>query len=352
MQKHCWSATARFVAVVFAISNARAEETQRRLLLLSSDRALAHAVESALRPWGIVIVTTNDTTLGPTMPLAAAQAKAIAERNNVDGVTWVSLSADGPALWTYDTHTGQATSRPLRSAPPYDEELAASVALSLKTELRSTEVAPEIERIARPAAAASSLSRDITPEAKPAPPPILARDAGTDDRAWTAEVAFGPRFGVGGASATTAEPRLALAIGHRWGRVGLAITGSFGLPVEYDGATYALHLTDTAPGIRGRFALLVLPRWIVAADAMFDAHFFSLSGEAGDPRLPISHWGFDVAFGLGLFVGVRPTPRVSIGIAPRASALPWRQHYNVLGDVALDEHPVLIDTFVLVGVDL
>src|SRR5581483_9342746 len=62
-------------------------------------------------------------------------------------VAWVTTTpARQSLLWLYDAQTDQMTVRSLSVSPPFGEASAAAVALTLKTLLRSTAIAPEAER--------------------------------------------------------------------------------------------------------------------------------------------------------------------------------------------------------------
>jgi hypothetical protein len=58
----------------------------------------------------------------------------------------VSVTQTQSTVWLYDAATQQVTSRSQEQLPPFDAPAAAAVALSLKTLLRTSELAPQSER--------------------------------------------------------------------------------------------------------------------------------------------------------------------------------------------------------------
>jgi hypothetical protein len=74
------------------------------------------------------------------------RARAVAADAGAEVVVWVSSADDGFAVWIYDAASDHASARKLDRAPPFDAPTAAGVALSVKTLLRGTQVAPPPER--------------------------------------------------------------------------------------------------------------------------------------------------------------------------------------------------------------
>lgn len=138
------------LAVVAHAAPARADA--ERVVLAGVPDNLADATHTVLVPWQIEIVRT-DQPLAARPDQARREARIVAERARAGAVVWLAPAAPKPTLWVYDTSSRQVHSRPLASAPPFDEPTAASVALSIKTMLRHSSVAPPAERIAPPARA-------------------------------------------------------------------------------------------------------------------------------------------------------------------------------------------------------
>src|SRR5262245_45194767 len=121
-----------------------------RVLVVGGDAELESAVRIALAPWAVEVVASPGPVPPPAMPEAARRAEALGSEAHALALVWV---ADG-TLWIWDRASEQLVARPLRAAMPLDAAAAASAALSVKTVLRGTLVAPEPERLVPPAAGA------------------------------------------------------------------------------------------------------------------------------------------------------------------------------------------------------
>lgn len=120
----------------------------RRIVLVGADEVSTSAVFSALAAWDVEVVCVHRACL----PAADAEASARkhAAVNHADAVSWISVSQAGIAtLIVVDMADGRVTTRSLDKAPPYDEATAAAIALTVKSVLRSTTLAPAAERTHR-----------------------------------------------------------------------------------------------------------------------------------------------------------------------------------------------------------
>lgn len=133
------------VAILAVATPARAQNN-RRIVVAGADGALVPALRAALEPWALELVTVDEDP-GTAMPAAAQRARAIALAHDARAVVWVSGDAAGHALWVYDVADDRVDARPLASAPPYDEPTAAAIALSTKTLLLHSAVAPDELRL-------------------------------------------------------------------------------------------------------------------------------------------------------------------------------------------------------------
>ena len=125
---------------------ASAEGDKRRLLLVNTPRELERATQIALGPWDVDVRTTSATSLGAKQPDAMEGAHRLAREQQADVVTWYSQTEDGRStIWIYDVQNENTYSRAYSSR--VSEETAAAVALSIKTLLRASPIAPEHERI-------------------------------------------------------------------------------------------------------------------------------------------------------------------------------------------------------------
>ncbi len=191
------------------------------------------------------------------MPRAADEARALGQRFNAVGVVWVSSEDREFALFIYDAKTDQIVSRALDRGPPFDAPTAASHALSVKSLLRASTVAPPEERIGAPAPAPphdTGLERtepshdDVEHAASSAQPfeaPLLRAElaggarvvADSPDARLAAGVSLWPdarrRFGIGveaqvGPGLSIAQDRFT----GRFSEVGVATNARFRLPLS------------------------------------------------------------------------------------------------------------------------
>jgi hypothetical protein len=302
---------------------------RRRVALVGGGGALERSVTIALSPWDLEVLPIDDVAVGSGMPAAAQQAKALATEHHVDAVAWISHEGQGNALWVYDAETDQTISRPIESAVATDDAGAAAIALTLKTMLRASTVAPPRERIG----------------ARAQPHGIgrfrLEVDA-TGRLLATEQESFDLRVGLAGVF----WPR---AWGDRVG-VGLRLEEGTGILVSSD--LFDGRLTDAAgaPFLRVRLPL--------ASDLSFEPalatslHLTTLDGEAKrvgtsahvtrldlsvDPSVLLV---YDVGFG------------VEIGLRAGAAYRTRYQRYLVGGDAVLTLSPLQLDAGIVLGAAL
>ena len=237
--------------LLLAATPARAE----RLVLATADAELEAACVEALGAWHVEIVTATDRVPGVRLPEASVEADAIARAHGARAVVWVAggEGAGAPGLWLYDVAQRRVIVTQLPAGLPFDAPTAAAVALTIKTLLRTSEVAPPAERLAVPR---PPRERRIALEAR----------AGMRVRPEPA-ARWEPRFGVGGVWSLTAGGRLALALGVRAGP---------GSDIERGDLVGRYH--DTALALAARAALPLGGRlWLVPA-AGVSLHIDGVSG--------------------------------------------------------------------------
>jgi hypothetical protein len=155
-------------AFVVAMSHAR-DLYAREVVLIGGGKELRDAVSVTLTPWNLHVVPSEAPVPPADVPRATKEAHAIAWQSGAAGVVWIG----DHALVVYDAENDQLVSRALAQLPPYDAPTAAAIALSVKTLLRSSTVAPVEERIGAEAAAKPPPAPEPKPEIRepPAPPP-------------------------------------------------------------------------------------------------------------------------------------------------------------------------------------
>jgi hypothetical protein len=135
------------------------------VVVLQLPEGLSCALTAALEPWGLEVRSSNES-LGPSMPSTSLGARRISQAYGARLVVWVAEDSEGSALWVYDAQQDRAVARSV-PPPPYDDAIAAALALSVKTVVRMVGVGPE----ASPdAATRPAVEEPAVPEV-PAPAP-------------------------------------------------------------------------------------------------------------------------------------------------------------------------------------
>jgi hypothetical protein len=306
-----------------------ADAAARRLALVNSDPELSRSVSLALSPWGVETVVVDPDSSGSLLPQALHRTRELAHQMGVDAVAWVSPSSDESVLWVYDVEADHFTSRLFARAPPFDSPSAAAVALSLKTLLRTTVIAPETERFG------AMLAEEGTP-------PRLVRVEGEGMLRHFATGMAEVRFGLQAVG----------FLGPQSGRPGAGLGLSVGPGVTVETATFSGRFQDWALPVfvRERFAigkLFTLEPLIGAT-----AHVTSLSGSlaAGEVRVQVRR--VDVSFDAGAFVGVRLGAIIRLGVGGRLSYPLRYQRYLVDGRPVFELHSIWEEIGGHLGVNL
>jgi hypothetical protein len=247
------------LSVSLVLAAEGAQGASPRVAVVDGTAPLVHALDVALAPWGVEV--TEHAVVGPgaTMPMAADRARALAHDARTDVVVWLSVAGGTYALWVYDADSDHASTRRLPSGPPFDETTAAGIALSVKTILRSTTVAPPPERFGATAAtrggAAWRVDLDVGGAARTGEPGIVEPRAGVAASFWPGreEHLFGVVLGLEGGTgirvedprftATVLDASLRLAIAARW-----RIVPAFALEGSVGGAAHALFIDGFVAG--------------------------------------------------------------------------------------------------------
>jgi hypothetical protein len=122
----------------------------RRVAIVGAASGLVPAVDTALSAWAVEVVSVGGESPGGSMPSSGDRAREIANSNTAGAVVWMSVGESDSALWMYDSESDRVMARRLVRPPPFDDPTAAEVALSVKTMLRHSAVAPKRERLAPP----------------------------------------------------------------------------------------------------------------------------------------------------------------------------------------------------------
>ncbi len=317
-----WGVAAMAAVACLGLGRA-ASAAGHRVAAVDPDPQVARALDVALSPWDVTLVEVHLESPGATMPIALDRARSIAQGAGAEVVVWVSSADDGFAVWIYDAASDHASARKLEEAPPFDAPTAAGVALSVKTLLRGTVVAPPPERFG----------------------------ASAQERPWRVGLS------VGAAGRTTAasplEPRFgAQASGwaRYWGAMLEIEAGPGSHPAS---AALSGTLTDTA----ARLALAA--RWPLSARVAVEpslggaVHLERLDGLVVSGGLPVSINRVDAAI----------EPRVAVDVAllgGRLHLAPWIgasvltrwQRFRVNDLVVLELAPVTLEAALCAAVEL
>jgi hypothetical protein len=207
-----------FLALVLGARAAAA--TQSRIAVLQPDEELLRAVSLALSAWGLQTLRSDASFPSSTLPEAVRMASHLAEQLDVEALVWVTRLEQGSLIWVFDAATGDMTMRRLPESSPFDSAAAAAVALSVKTALRSTAVAPPSERlVSRDGLRAEHLEA-------PEPTPVRANRAATVELGavghWLARDTLALELRLAGSLWFRKERKLGLTLGASWSP-GLAI---------------------------------------------------------------------------------------------------------------------------------
>jgi hypothetical protein len=301
---------------------------ERRLLLLTTDAQLSRAVALALAPWGVTTQPSQTAPPAAQQPEASRQAEALAQQRGVGVVVWVSSASQGSVLWVYDADRDELTTRVLADSPPFSSPAAASVALSLKTLLRATALAPDDERFdggSRPPR--RQLER-------------LTLDAGGDVR-FLASDRSEVRAAVGGVVwFETTTPR--------WG-AGLSFGVGPGVTVERADFFGTFRQLSLSASLRWQ---VVATRWLASSLSVGgSAYFAELGGFARQSGQSSVSRRVLPALDAGTGVDVTPTSGIRLGLGVKASYLPVRQRYLVEGAPVFELWPVAAEFGVRFGVN-
>jgi hypothetical protein len=113
-----------------------------KVVVLSGNPTLDRALRMSLGPWRMRLEVVSARSPGSSMPISAMRARVLAQELSADALVWISDTSEGAALWVHDARTGNVTARSTPS-PPFDIPTAAALALSVKTVLRASGLAPE-----------------------------------------------------------------------------------------------------------------------------------------------------------------------------------------------------------------
>jgi hypothetical protein len=300
-----------------------------RVALVNGDELLDRAATVALSPWSLSVAHVDVAPLPTDMPGAALQARALAAAQHVDAVAWISRTDGGWALWVYDAGTEQIVSRQIDEPAPADAAAAASVALTLKTLLRASTVAPAHERLGapgEPSHAAGFFRVEVDGSAR-----MLASDPGALD----------PRAGIALAwLRRTDAPSL-----------GASLRAEAGSGIALGNASFSGRLNDYA------VQPLLRARWPMASRFAFEpalggaVHLTTLDGTPG-PGTTARVTRVDPSLDATLLVTFRVAEGIDVGVRASGAYFLRYQRYLLGEAVVLDLSPVQVQAGIVLGASI
>jgi hypothetical protein len=326
---------AALLAALLACRVARAEE--RPVMLIGGGPSFRDALTVALSPWELRVVALEAPAPRPSMPRAADEARALAQRSGASGLVWIAVDEGEPSLWVYDASTEQVVSRRISTPPPFDAPTAAAAALSVKTLLRSSTVAPREERLGAPAASpprdtSSSSGREVTPAegTTPATPPA---------RPWLrAELE-----GAGRAIASQLDARASLGVSAWVGArrdIGFALAAGFGPGLSVDAARFTGRFAEVGVSPSVRLRLPLGDRLVLEPRLGMSVHATSIDGVAVLTARPAAASRLDGSLDAALALELMPTRTFGVALDVGAATMLRYQRYVVESDAVFELHPV------------
>ncbi len=304
------------------------DERVARLLMVSAPPGLEEAVETALAGWPIQVTSASGDP-GASMPAAGEKARAIGQAEGAGAVVWTANDGSGQAVWVLDVDSGRVTARRLPQPPPWDEPTAAAVALTIKTLLRHSRVAPVLERYGVEEAR-EALRAELVASRPAAPAP---------ERAWSLRLATLVGARIRPTEGRDLELRLGagveLAPALLAGRAAAVARVRSGTGVELNQPDFTGRYYDLTASLGAAARILAWRRVALVPAAGASFHFTSIDGsiKSQGARGSASRVNPSLDGALAIEVQVGQLLRVSVG--GELSYALRRQVYLVAGDPVL-----------------
>jgi hypothetical protein len=304
--------------VLFATQVAHAEP--KRVVVATSDRALAGALGAALAPSGMDIVEVGDAPPAAINELSTL-SRTVAERERARAVVWLLVDGESATLVAYDRDVDRVLVRPLPYAPPLSAARAAETARAARTMLRALKLSDEQERPA-PQPQPIQIEDEQSPFAvtnDPRPSPNVSVLAG-----------FGGRYGRLGEDGVVEAQ---LAAGWRLDGLGGLAMISLSPEASLSSPSFMGSVSDNSFAIAARMPFRIAPRVVVAGLAGPAVHVVRVRGTVGAEE--VSALRFDAALRAGASGTYAVTNRIDLGLAVSMDSLLRRQKYEVAGGEVL-----------------
>jgi hypothetical protein len=298
-----------------------------RVAVLEPDGELLRAVALALAPWGLETVRSDTALPVASQPEAVQMASRVAEQLDVQALVWITRAQSGSALWVFDASAGDVTVRMLAETPPFDSAAAAAVALSVKTVLRTSSVAPPEERLGS------------TPE-----PPDVRRSAALEAGAgygWVARDALDLRLKFAGVAWLTSAQNLG---------VSFAVASGPGLPI--DNPDFRGRYRELTASGEARLRLVRIPGFTANIALGAAVHWAALEGTLARDAREVDVDRVNASLELATAINVDVAGPVYLGACARGGYFPRYRRYLVAGTPVFSPWPLAVTLEGYVGAEL
>jgi hypothetical protein len=316
--------------VLLTAASARSEG-QRRIVVLQPDDELFRAISLSLSPWDVETIR-SDASPQASQPEAVEGASHLARELGVEAVVWISSAERGSLLWVFDARSGDFAVRTLAEKPPFDSAQAAAVALSVKTLLRSSAVAPPAERLgAQPSAASEESPR--------------------------AEAGFALELGAGGYWLAKRQAELMIQLAAvAWipsaRRLGVSLSLSLGPGFRIEDARYWGHYREFVVGGRMRYRVLHEPRLSASVSLGGALHFTTFEGTLVERSVESKVSRMNPSLDLETSLSVYVTSAMYLGASAGAAYSPRYRRYLIEGEPVFSPWPAAVGVSGYCGVEL
>jgi hypothetical protein len=308
-----------------------AADGQHRIVVLGSDEELFRAISLSLSPWGVETTRSDAPPPQSSQPEAVDRATELARELDVEAVVWISQTERGALVWVFDQPSGSVTTRTLTEAPPFDSAAAAAVALSVKTVLRSSVVAPPVERFEPPPA-----PPPVEPARTERPPP----EQRPSERFFAVEAGAG-RWWISDGQAELNLTGSVVAWVAAAKRVGVSLEGSYGSALKIEEASFSGRYREIAAGASVRFRWLREPDVSAAVSLGASVVWTELEGTVLESSLEQTvrrvNGSLDADANINAHFG-----RFYVGAMLGAAYSPKYQRYLVEGEPVLSRWPFVV----------
>jgi hypothetical protein len=317
--------------MVLLTAASAAGEGRRRIVVLQPDDELFRAISLSLSPWDVE-TTRSDAAPRASQPEAVEGASRLARELGVEAVVWISRAERGSLLWVFDAGSGDFTIRRLAETPPFDGAQAAAVALSVKTLLRSSAVAPPAERFG-------------------------AQSPGASEESPRADGVFALELGAGGywfaerqAELTMKLAAVAWVLSSR--RLGVSLSLASGPGSRLEGARYLGRYRELVVGGSLRYRLLHESRVSVSASLGGALHFTTLEGTLVERSFESTVSRVNPSLDLEASLSVYVTRAIYLGASAGVAYFPTYRRYLVEGEPVFSPWPAAVGVSGYCGVEL